>query len=77
MGPLRKLKDVPERYTGKIGERSTKRKLTNFFFASDHAEALNNLGNDLKNAIELFQVSFDLLCYSLSCLIRFQMSRLR
>lgn len=53
----RKLVDIPERYTEKIGEGSTRKRLKSFVFAGDNAEALNNLGTDLKDAMELFRVS--------------------
>jgi hypothetical protein len=51
------MQNIPAQYEERIDKPSKMRRLKNFISASAHAEALNKLGEDLKNAIEEFQVS--------------------
>ncbi|KAF5323785.1 hypothetical protein D9619_012920 [Psilocybe cf. subviscida] len=53
----KKLRDIPVRYEERVGQRSRMRRLKDFISASDHAKALNSLGEDLKNAIQEFQTA--------------------
>ncbi|KAF5323704.1 hypothetical protein D9619_012912 [Psilocybe cf. subviscida] len=53
----KKLRDIPARYEGRVGQQSIMKRLKDFVLASDHAKALNGLGEDLKNAIQEFQNS--------------------
>ncbi|KAF5323720.1 hypothetical protein D9619_012957 [Psilocybe cf. subviscida] len=53
----KKLRDIPARYEERVGQRSRMRRLKDFVSASDHAKALNSLGEDLRNAIHEFQTA--------------------
>ncbi|KAF5323777.1 hypothetical protein D9619_012900 [Psilocybe cf. subviscida] len=56
-GLAKTLRDIPALYEERIGQRSRMRRWKDFFSASDHAKALNGLGEDLRNAIQEFQTA--------------------
>ncbi|KAF5323699.1 hypothetical protein D9619_012918 [Psilocybe cf. subviscida] len=51
-----KLQNIPVQYEERRGKQSTMRRLRSFISARAHAEALNGLEEDLKSAIQEFQV---------------------